>query len=71
MPDNYTIKKKLDVLMADDKGHTKEVNIISWYGKEAGLDIRRWSKNHEPGRGIVLSMEEASKLKEILDTYIK
>ena len=42
---------------------TKEVNIVSWNGRPAKLDIRDWDERHElMTKGITLSIEEAEKL---------
>lgn len=38
----------------------KELNIISWSGKDCVLDIRDWNEDHTVCRkGITLSTEEA------------
>lgn len=36
-----------------------EVNLISWFGKEAKIDIRRWSEDGaKMTKGITLTKEE-------------
>ena len=46
----------------------RRLYIISWNDKEPKYDLRDWSENHEKlGKGITLSKEEASRLKEILN----
>ena len=51
---------------------SKELNRISWNGKEPKYDLRDWSENHEKmGKGITLSEDELRKLKEIIDTEIR
>lgn len=45
--------------------YQKEVNLVSWYGKEPKYDIRGWSEEQgykKPGRGISLSDEEFREL---------
>lgn len=51
------------------KGWQKELNLISWNGRDPKYDIRDWSPNHEKmGKGVTLSKEELEKLKEILQS---
>ncbi len=46
----------------------KEVNLISWNGRKEQIDIRGWDDTHTKcGKGIVLSMEEAKALRDILN----
>lgn len=64
----YEIIEQLGVLSENEKGWKKEFNLISWNDKEPKYDLRDWSENHEKlGKGITLSKEEASRLKEILN----
>ena len=50
----------------------KEVNLISWNGRPAKLDIRNWQKNHEKcGKGIAITREEAEELVKLLDRILK
>lgn len=42
---------------------SKELNIISWNGKDCVLDIREWNEDHTVCRkGITLSAEETDSL---------
>ena len=41
----YEINEKLGVLSESSKGWTKELNLISWNGREAKYDIRDWALN--------------------------
>ncbi|HBJ2608303.1 hypothetical protein CJF15_09085 [Clostridium botulinum] len=64
----FEIKDKLGVISESSKGWTKELNLISWNGKQAKYDLRDWSPEHEKmGKGITLSVEELKSLKEILN----
>ncbi|HCL4436891.1 hypothetical protein EXM36_01280 [Clostridium botulinum] len=64
----FEIKDKLGVISESSKGWTKELNLISWNGKQAKYDLRDWSPEHEKmGKGITLSAEELKSLKEILN----
>lgn len=66
----YEIKKRIGKLGEDSK---KQLNIISWNGKEAKIDIRDFfEKDGEErcGKGISLTNDEAKKLVELLTEYM-
>ena len=64
----YEIKECLGVLSENAKGWTKELNLISWNGREAKYDIREWSPDHtRMGKGVTLSDEEFETLKAIIN----
>ena len=55
------------VLSTGDSGYTKEINLISWNGKEPKYDIRSFSPNREKcGKGITLNADEAAALLKAL-----
>lgn len=63
----YEIVKEIAVLSTSDSGYTKEINLISWNGKEPKYDIRSFSPNREKcGKGITLTEAEAKSLLEAL-----
>ena len=44
-----------------------EVNLVSWNGGEAKVDIRNWNEDHTKcSRGLALTRETARMLGEIL-----
>lgn len=64
----YDIKETLGVLSENNKGWSKELNLISWNERDAKFDIRDWSPEHEKmGKGVTLSKEELIKLRDILN----
>jgi hypothetical protein len=64
---SYEIVKELGVLSVSPKGWQKELNMISWNGREPKYDIRDWAPNHEKmGKGLTLSAEEANELRKLL-----
>ena len=68
----YEIIEELGVLSENDKGWKKELNFISWNDREPKYDIRDWSENHEKmGKGITLTKDEATKLRNILNNNLK
>ena len=61
------IVEHIAVLSTSKTGWTKALNLISWNGRTAKYDIREWSPEHEKmGKGITLTDEEFTKLKELL-----
>lgn len=64
----YEIIETVGVVSESPKGWTKELNLISWNGREPKYDLRDWSPNKEKmGKGVTLSMVEIEKLKGILN----
>ncbi len=68
MPEfTYKIVENLGTLSETAKGWTKEINLISWNGREPKLDIREWAPDHEKmGKGITLTEDEAQEIVKIL-----
>ena len=63
----YEMVKEIAVLSAGDSGYTKEINLISWNGKEPKYDIRSFSPSREKcGKGITLTADEAAVLLKAL-----
>ena len=64
----FTIVDELGVLSTSSKGWTKELNLVSWNGRDPKYDLRDWAPDHEKmGKGITLTEEELSELKKILN----
>jgi hypothetical protein len=64
----YEIIEKIGVVSEGAKGWQKELNLISWNGREPKYDLRDWDANHEKmGKGVTLSKEEAVQLKNLLN----
>jgi hypothetical protein len=63
----YEIIETIVVLSEGNKGWKKELNLISWNGREPKYDIRDWSEDHtKMGKGVTLSLSELQLLKESL-----
>lgn len=64
----FEIKETVGVIAESAKGWKKELNLISWNGKEAKYDLREWAPEHEKmGKGVTLSNDELKSLKELLN----
>ena len=44
------IVETIAVLSENEKGYTKEINLVSWNGAEPKLDIRNWYPGISGGR---------------------
>ena len=65
----YDIIKQIGVLSTSESGWTKELNLVSWNDREPKYDLRDWSADRKRrGKGVTLSVEELSVLKELLNT---
>ena len=65
----YEIVKKIGVLSKASSGWAKELNLISWNDREPKYDLRDWSADGEKmGKGVTLTKEELSALKELLNS---
>ncbi|GAF64577.1 hypothetical protein BTS2_1470 [Bacillus sp. TS-2] len=68
----YEIIKTVGVLSENAKGWKRELNLISWNGREPKYDIRDWSEDHEKmGKGLTFSEEELLNLKDIVNNLEK
>ena len=65
----FVIKETVGVIAESAKGWKKELNLISWNGKEAKYDLREWAPKHEKmGKGVTLTKDELKLLKELLNS---
>lgn len=65
----YEIEKELGTISESSRGWVKELNLISWNGREAKYDLRDWASDHEKmGKGITLTKEELKSLKILLNS---
>ena len=65
---NFEIVKSLAVLSENEKSKwTKELNLVSWNGRDPKYDLRDWSPDHtKMGKGVTLTGLELTQLKESL-----
>ena len=60
------IVKKIGIISVNTQGWTKEVNLVSYNGKKAVVDIRTWSPSKKMSRGITIDKKNLSRLIELL-----
>ncbi|CAH2716715.1 hypothetical protein BACCIP111895_03903 [Neobacillus rhizosphaerae] len=65
---NFEIKETIGAISQSPKGWNKELNLISWNGKEPKYDLRDWAPEHEKmGKGVTLNVEELKVLRDLLN----
>lgn len=69
----FEIKKTVGVVSSNEKSKwQKELNLISWSGKEPKYDLRDWDPEHEKmGKGVTLTEKELRSLYDILSKMFK
>ena len=69
MPEiEFEVVKEFGELSENIKGWKREVNLVSWNGRDPKYDIRDWSPDHaKMAKGITLTAEEMKQLRDILD----
>ena len=70
----YNITKSVGIISerTDHNGikWTKEVNLVSWNGRPAVIDVREWNSDHtQMKHGITLNDTEVDNLVYWLDDY--
>ncbi|MCT4618756.1 MAG: PC4/YdbC family ssDNA-binding protein [Marinisporobacter sp.] len=64
----YEIKETIGSISENNKGWSKQLNLISWNNRNPKYDLRDWAPEHEKmGKGITLTKEELKKLRNILN----
>jgi len=65
----YEIIQNIGVLSTSASGWSKELNLISWNDRDPKYDLRDWSADHSKmGKGVTLSADELSALKQLLNS---
>lgn len=64
----FEIKQHFGVIGLGTNGWKKEINFVSWNGREAKIDIRDWNEDHtKMGKGLTLTGQELKNFKALLD----
>lgn len=65
----YDITAHIGTISKSEKGWTKELNLVSWNGRDPKYDLREWNPDHDKmGKGITLTKDELLELKKLLET---
>jgi hypothetical protein len=63
----FKIVERIGLIAEGGKGWTKELNLVSWNGRDPKFDIREWDPAHEKmGKGVTLTKDEAKALLGLL-----
>lgn len=66
---SYEVVEHIGILSEQKNGWKKELNLISWNGREPVYDIRTWNPDgSKMGKGVTISQEEMENLKALLKT---
>ena len=64
----YEITERIAVLSTNARGWERQLNMVSWNGKEPKYDLRDWAPDgSKMGKGISMTREELVTLKGILE----
>ena len=64
----YEIVQTIGAFSTSASGWAKELNLISWNDRDPKYDLRDWSADHtKMGKGVTLSREELSALRDLLN----
>ncbi|HLR62060.1 MAG TPA: YdbC family protein [Lentibacillus sp.] len=64
----YEIVEHVAQLSESPKGWTKELNLVSWNGRDPKYDLRDWSPDKtKMGKGVTLTEEDLTNLKAALE----
>ena len=64
----YEITANIGKISESEKGWTKELNLVSWNGRDPKYDLREWNPDHDKmGKGITLTKDELLELKKLLE----
>ncbi len=70
--EKFEVKSYFGVLGVKKDRHGEETELrlckVSWYGSKPMWDLRAWSKDEKPLKGITMTDEMMKTLKSILDT---
>jgi hypothetical protein len=65
---SYEVTQRIAVLSTGANGWERQLNMVSWNGREPKYDIRDWSPDgSKMGKGISLTHDELTILKGILE----
>ena len=67
MPDfSYEVTKEIGVISEGNGGWARELNMVSWNGREPKYDIRDWAPGKEKmGKGLSFTADELKSLRDL------
>lgn len=68
---SYEVQKHIGVISTSKNGWQKELNLVSYNGREAKYDIREWDPERtKMSKGITLTKEELKTLADLIKEEI-
>lgn len=63
----YEIVEAGGIIKMQENGSSQQVNLVSWNGAPAKLDIRNWSPTQTPWKGISIDKEDIGTVIQLLE----
>lgn len=63
----HKVIKKIALISGSETGFRKELNIVSWNGRDPKYDLRSWSPEGIALKGLTLTEDEAKELQKALN----
>ena len=63
----FDIEEHLGIISEEKSGYSIQLNKASWSGNPAKIDLRRFNSEGRPLKGIALTEQEATRLKQLLE----
>ncbi len=67
---DFKVEKEIAVL-SETASTARRLTVTSWNGAPAKLDVRNWTNDGKPLKGIALDENEARKLLDALTAYFR
>lgn len=66
---DFEILEHIGKLSESKSGWNKELNLVSWNGRDPKFDIRDWSPDYtKMGKGVTFTNDEIDELRTVLNT---
>lgn len=59
--------RKIALISGSETGFRKELNVVSWNGREPKYDLRNWSPEGMALKGLTLTEEDVKELQKALN----
>lgn len=67
----FKIEEEIGVVSASG-AWALELNRVSWNGKPASFDLRKWNDTHEKmGKGVTMSKQDLIALRDLINEYLE
>ena len=67
MKHTFEIYKHIGTISEPNNGWVKELNFISWDGREPVYDLRTWTLDHSRyGKGVTITPGEMQRFRELI-----